>query len=119
MALAISTHCNPIRISLAAKDKMYITVMVKNSSEKPQLVSVDFEIPSELGFDTMGVANKKNARLGEISPGESKQTEFEVFATHRAQERDYTARITAFSHYRDYNNVLEKTVLATTIRVLE
>jgi uncharacterized membrane protein len=117
--LSIGTRCNPIRISLSAKDTMTFVVKVKNTSDAPQMASVDFELPKELGFDTTGVSNKKNAKLGEIAPGESKETTFEVYATHRASEKDYTARITAFAHYRDYNNVIEKATLNATIRVLE
>jgi len=117
--LSLSTHCNPIRISIATKETMTVTVKVKNTSDKPQMASVDFEIPKDLSFDSTGVSNKRNAKIGEIAPGQVKEASFEVYATHRASQNDYKARVTGFVHYRDYNNVLEKTMLDTTIRVLE
>ncbi len=117
--IALSTHCSPIRISIANKETMTVTVKVKNMSDKPQMVSVDFEIPKDLSFDSTGVSNRKNEKIGEIAPGEVKDASFEVFATHRASENDYTARVTGYVHFRDYNNVLEKTILSATIRVLE
>jgi hypothetical protein len=106
-------------MSLAAKETMTVTVRVKNVSEKPQMVSVDFEIPKDLGFDMTGVSQKKNARLSDIAPGETKEAAFEIHATHRASEKDYGALATGFVHYRDYNNVIEKVPLRATIRVLE
>ncbi len=117
--ISLSTHCSPIRISLANKETMMVTVKVKNTSEKPQMVSVDFEIPKELAFDSTGVSNKRNTKIGEIAPGAIKEASFEVYATHRASQNDYTSRVTGFVHFRDYNNVLEKTMLNATIRVLE
>jgi uncharacterized membrane protein len=117
--LSLSTRCNPIRISLVQKDTMTVTATVKNRSENPQLVSIDFELPGDLGFDEMGVSKSKSARLGEIPPGESAEAIFEVHPTHRARENEYSGRITAFAHYRDYDNVVEKTTLNYTIRVVE
>ncbi len=118
-SILLSTHCSPIRMSLAAKETMTVAVRVKNVSEKPQMVSVDFEIPKDLGFDMTGVSQRKNARLGDVAPGETKEAVFEVHATHRATEKDYPARVTGFVHFRDYNNVIDKAILNATIRVLE
>jgi hypothetical protein len=117
--LSLSTHCSPIRISIANKETMTITVKVKNTTDKPLMASVDFEVPKDLAFDGTGVSNKKNIKIGEIPPGAIKDAPFEVFATHRASQNDYTARIVGYVHYRDYNNVLEKTMLNATVRVLE
>jgi hypothetical protein len=117
--IALSTHCSPIRISLASKETMTVAIRAKNMSEKPVLASVDLELPKDLAFDSTGVHNKRNARLGDIAPGETKEASFEVFATHRASQNDYGALVTGFVHYRDYNNVLEKSTLKATIRVLE
>ncbi|MFH1471071.1 MAG: hypothetical protein ABIF01_04945 [Candidatus Micrarchaeota archaeon] len=117
--LSLSTHCNPIRISIAGKETMTVTIKAKNLSDKPQLVSVDFEIPNDLSFDSTGVSNKRNAKVGEIAPGQSKEASFEVFATHRASQNEYKARVTGFAHYRNYESVLEKATLEATIRVLE
>jgi uncharacterized membrane protein len=118
-SILLSTHCNPIRMSVSAKDTMTVTVKVKNVSEKPQMASVDLEIPKELGFDMTGVSQKKNAKLGDIAPGETKEAEFEVHTTHRAMENDYKALIMGYVHYRDYSNVIEKVPHSLTIRVLD
>ena len=98
---------------------MTVTVTARNNSDKPQLVSVDFELPGDLGFEDIGVSKAKSVRLGEMGPGASGEAVFEVHPTHRARENEYLGKITAFVHYRDYNNVVEKAALNLTIRVIE
>ncbi|MFH1448726.1 MAG: hypothetical protein ABIG39_07730 [Candidatus Micrarchaeota archaeon] len=117
--LSLSTHCSPIRISLSGKDIMTLAATIKNASGEPRIVSVDLVLPSELGVDDVGVNTNKNIRLGEIPPGESREASFGIYATHRTNPAEYEAHLTAFAHYRNYDSVLEKVSLKTTIRVVE
>lgn len=117
--LSLSTRCNPIRISLMGKDIIMLTLTVKNISEEPRLVSVDMEVPPELSLDETGILNKKSTRLGELMPGVSGEVRFDIRATHRASPKEYSARMTAFVNYRNYNSVLEKVSTTAAIRVIE
>lgn len=116
----ISTKFVPRRLSSRKEDKMQVLISVKNNTSEDQLVSLDFLLPSGVtfGFDPTGIGKKMEKRLGHLAPGETKETTITVWGNNQTKEGEYPLKITAFSHYLDYNKVLNYIERTVSVRVV-
>ncbi len=114
----ISTEWVPYKLYSGRRSQSSLFVRIKNATNEVLMTSIVLELPGQLGFDDMGMLKQKELRLGEIKPGEERESRFEVYNTLNADPGDYTVSITTISHYRDYGHVLNAVRKKTTVSVV-
>ncbi len=116
----ISTKFVPRRLSSRKEDRMQVMISVKNNTSEDQLVSLDFLLPGGVtfGFDPTGIGKKMEKRLGHLAPGEIKEITITVWGNNQTKEGEYPLKITAFSHYLDYNKVLNYIERIVSVRIV-
>ncbi|MCL4404821.1 MAG: hypothetical protein M1544_00425 [Candidatus Marsarchaeota archaeon] len=114
----ISTELVPYKLYSDRKSQVSLFLKVKNATKEVLLTSVVLELPSQLGFDDMGMQKQKELRLGEVKPGEEREARLDIHNTMNADPGEYTIAITTISHYRDYGHVLNAVKKKTTVNVV-
>ncbi len=114
----IGTEIVPYKLYSNRKSQVSLFLKIKNASKEVLLTSVVLELPTQLGFDEMGMQKQKELRLGEVNPGEEKESRLDIYNTMNADPGEYTITITTISHYRDYGHVLNAVKKKTTLNVV-
>lgn len=114
--LKLSLH--PIRIAANKSDSVRMTVKIINRSTEPLLTSVVVQVPKKLGLDPTCLSQAREVRIGELSPGESKDFGVDVYGSTKTDEGNYPISVTAFAHYRNYAYVLNTEKSSTSLRVV-
>lgn len=114
----ISTELVPYKLYSDRKSQVSLFLRIKNATKEVLLTSVVLELPNQLGFDDMGMQKQKELRLGEIKPGEERESRLDIYNTLNADPGEYTIAITTISHYRDYGHVLNAVKKKTTLSVV-
>ncbi|MCW6159986.1 MAG: hypothetical protein LVQ95_02790 [Candidatus Micrarchaeales archaeon] len=114
----ISTEWIPYRLYARKKSSAMLVIRLKNATQEVLLTSVVAELPKNLGFDTINVAKEREARLGDVAPGEEKELRFEVFSGLNSDAGEYTLNLTAIAHYRDYGHVINAVKKRVTVEVV-
>ncbi|MGC8495914.1 MAG: hypothetical protein ACP5RM_01980 [Candidatus Micrarchaeia archaeon] len=114
----LSTELVPYRLYANRNSSATMVIKVFNNTKEVLLTSVVAELPSQLGFDEVGVSKQKEVRIGEIAPGEEKEVRVEIFSSLNSDPGEYTVALTAIAHYRDYGHVLNAVKKRTTVNVV-
>ncbi len=114
----ISSEWVPYKIYSDRKSTASLYVKVKNQTNEVLLTSVVVELPQQLSFDEVGVAKEHETHLGELKPGEERDTQIEVHGGLNADPGEYTVTLTAIAHYRDYGHVINAVKKRTTLSVV-
>jgi uncharacterized membrane protein len=116
----VSMKFVPIRLSSGKEGKMDLEIQIENATSEYQLVSVDALLPKQvmIGFDPTGINKHIEKRLGEIKPAETKTAIITIWSNSQTKEGEYPIEITFYSHYLEYNKVLNYIKKKLTIRVV-
>ncbi len=102
----ISTELVPYRLYSRRNSSATLIVKVTNVTKDILLTSIVAELPNKLGFDEMAMARQREIRIGEMQPNDQKEIKFNIYGNVGSEAGEYTARLTAIAHYRDYSHVL-------------
>ncbi len=114
----VATEWTPYRLYANKKSSATLRIKIKNMTKEMLLTSIVAELPSQLGFETLGLSREREMRLGEIAPDEEKDANFEVFGTLNSDPGEYTLTLTAIAHYRDYGHVINAVKKRVTVEVV-
>ncbi len=114
----LSTELIPYKLYANKSSSASLMVKVKNMTNEVLLTSVVAELPSQLGFDEVGVSKQREIRVGEIAPHDEKEVRFDVFGSVTADAGEYTIMLTAIAHYRDYGHVINAVKKRSTLNVV-
>jgi hypothetical protein len=103
---SVSTELVPYKLHAKMSSNALLVVKVRNLTKDVLLTSVVAKVPGKLGFDEMVMQKEKEVRVGDMQPGETKETEFKIYSSVGSEVGDYTLALTTFAHYRDYAHVL-------------
>ena len=108
----------PYKLYANRSSSASLMVKIKNMTGEVLLTSVVAELPSQLGFDEVGVSKQREIRVGEIAPHDEKEVRFEVFGSVTSDPGEYTILLTAIAHYRDYGHVINAVKKRSTLSVV-
>jgi hypothetical protein len=114
----ISTELVPYKLYANKSSSASLMVRVKNVTNEILLTSVVAELPTQLGFDEVGVSKQREIRVGELAPHEEKEVRFDLFSGLNSDKGEYTLMLTAIAHYRDYGHVINAVKKRTTLNVV-
>lgn len=97
---------HPYRLNANKMESVLLFVELKNLKEEVLLTSVIIELPKNLGFDQTALSNAREIRIGEMKSGEEKVVKVEVWGNPRTDPEEYTLKVTAICHYRNYGYLL-------------
>lgn len=103
---SVSTELVPYKLHAKMSSNAMLIVKVRNLTKDVLLTSVVAKVPGKMGFDEMVMQKEKEVRIGEMQPGELKETEVRIYSSVGTEPGDYTLALTTFAHYRDYAHVL-------------
>ncbi|MEM4255507.1 MAG: hypothetical protein QXR53_04245 [Candidatus Norongarragalinales archaeon] len=113
--LECSLH--PFRLAAFKNDTVDLEVCVRNNSDRPLLTSIVTVCSKAIGFDTIGLQQQHESRLGELKPGETRFLKIPVHSTPKSQPGNYKIAVFAISHYRDYAHILNEVKRTLEVRV--
>jgi uncharacterized membrane protein len=114
----LSTELVPYKLYANKSSTASLMVRVKNVTNEILMTSVVAELPSQLGFDELGMSKQREIRLGELAPNEEKEVRFDVFSGVSSDPGEYTMMLTAIAHYRDYGHVINAVKKRTALNVI-
>jgi len=115
----LSAEMVPYKIYANRNSSATMVVKLANNTNEILLTSLVAELPSQLGFDELGVSKQKEVRIGEIAPHEEKELRLEVYGGLNSDPGEYTVALTAIAHYRDYGHVLNAVKKRTVVNVVK
>ncbi len=116
----ISTSFLPLRLTAMKANSVNLVVRLTNITNDPQLVSVDVLLPRKelIGFDPACINKMTEKKVGEVSPGETKEVSIPVWASNQTSAGDYMLDVSAYAHYQDYNKVYASVSRKASLRVV-
>jgi len=97
---------HPYRLNANKMESVMLILELKNLKEEVLLTSLVIELPKNLGFDQTALSTAREVRLGEMKSGEDKEVKIEIWGNPRTDAGDYTIKVTAICHYRNYGYLL-------------
>jgi uncharacterized membrane protein len=119
-AFKLSYEFSPLRLKAHKDSKVAMTITVENTSNEKRLTSVDIEISggNKIGFDVTSMKKHHEERMGELAPGASKTFSVTLYSSPLTKAGDVPLKLTAYSHYLNYNKVLEQAAKSARLRVI-
>ena len=114
----IHTELTPYRLSAYRSSSAVLTVRIKNVAKEPLLTSFWMELPQGISLDELGMSKSKEYQLGEMKPAEQKELRIGVYSSMKTEKGDYTMRMMATAHFRDYNHVVNEVRFTRGINVV-
>ncbi|MCL5430609.1 MAG: hypothetical protein M1504_04020 [Candidatus Marsarchaeota archaeon] len=114
----VSTEWIPYKLYAKKKSSSTLYVKIRNITKEPLLTSVVAQLPSQLGFEGIGLSKEREVRVGELAPNEEKEVKMEVFSGLNSDAGEYTLSLTAMAHYRDYGHILNAVKKKVTVDVV-
>lgn|SRR3989338_3636150 len=116
----ISLRFAPLRLSAMKEGRVDLIVSVQNTTGQSQLVSVDAMLPRHqlVGFDPTCLHKSSETRVGEILPRETKEVRVGIWANNQTKGGDYPLEVHIYSHYLNYNKVINYIKKSATLRVV-
>ena len=108
----------PYKLYANKKSSSKLNIKIKNMTNDAALTSIFISLPNQLSFDNMGLEKDKIMKLGEIQPHEEKNASIDVMTNLNSESGEYTIVLTATSHYRDYDHVVNSIKKSTTVQVV-
>ncbi len=115
----IKTSFRPLRITARKNESVDLIVEVTNRTEEQLLTSVVVKVGKKLGFDNVGMNKVKEVRLGYLQGGETKELNVGVYGNSGTPPGTHKVLVKVFSHYRDYNHVLNSVKKMVELRAVE
>jgi uncharacterized membrane protein len=103
---SLTLQLHPLRLSANRSDSVMLKISLSNVSNEPILTSIVISVPKKLGLDQTGLQQIREIRLGELSKGEAKTVNVEIYGSMKTDSAEYPIEVTAISHYRNYAYVL-------------
>ena len=115
----VSLSFLPLRLSAMKKNSVNLVVKVTNLTNDEKMVSVDALLPpnSLVGFDQMCINKNIEKRLGKLNGRETKEVQVEIWANNQTKSGNYPVEVRAYSHYLNYNKVINYVKKNTMLRV--
>ena len=104
----LTTEFVPYRLKSREKNNCTLNIKVKNLMNEAVLSSVVIELPKQLSFDSMGMSQQKEVKIGNMAPNEEKYNSIEIHGGVGTDKGSYTITLTAFVHYRDYAHIINE-----------
>ncbi len=103
---ALRTVFVPYKLYANKKSSSSLVITLSNATTEPLMTSVVVELPNQLSFGQVGLSREKEVRLGILAPKEEKEVSVDVFSDTGTDKGEYTLKVSAFSHYRDYGHII-------------
>lgn len=114
----IKTTINPYRLKANSNDSADLHIFIKNNGDKKEKVSVKVATPRDLGLDATTIKKSKVKKLGKMEPFEEKEVIFPVYSNSGTKPGEYKIGMVVYSHYHDYEHILNAIKKITPIRVV-
>ncbi|HIH22987.1 TPA: hypothetical protein HA238_04620 [Candidatus Micrarchaeota archaeon] len=116
----VITSFAPVRLSARKDNMVRMIVKLTNTANEPQLVSVDILLPKKelIGFEPTCINKHMEKRLGEIKAGDSVELVIPIWGSNQTRDGNYPMELTAYSHYINYDKVLNYVKKRITLRVV-
>jgi uncharacterized membrane protein len=108
----------PYRLAARKNDAVDLIVELENKTDATLLVSVVVGVPKALGFDEIGMNKVREMRVGLMKGREKKEIIVPIYGHNQTIAGDYTVRVVAYSHYRDYAHILNSVKKDTVLRAV-
>ncbi|OIO21384.1 hypothetical protein COV61_03035 [Candidatus Micrarchaeota archaeon CG11_big_fil_rev_8_21_14_0_20_47_5] len=112
----LDTRFNPMRLAARRDTSVDLVIEVKNLAGEAVLASLLLAVPKSLGVDSTCINKKKEIRIGNLAPGESKTIVVQIHGNSLTQAGEYTVGMVAYAHYRDYKHILNSMKKTVTLR---
>jgi hypothetical protein len=116
----INTTFHPLRLGANKRNSVSLIVKITNVSKDPQLVSMDVMLPKDqmLGFESTCLHKSVEKKVGEVAPGATVEASVPLWANNQTKPGNYRMNLKVYSHYQDYNKVLNYMEKAASVRVV-
>ena len=115
---ALVTRMTPYRLYAHKSNSVVMNVSIRNLSGEQLLTSFTVDLPDMISMDKMEMVKTKEFKLGEMAPNETKEVNVELYGGLNTDKGEYTMRLTAMSHFMDYNHVVNSMKSTTTVVVV-
>lgn len=109
---------HPLRIAAFKPDYIELVLTLRNTSREEQLTSFIITVPHGLGFEQTGLSQEKELRMGFLKAGEEKKFKINIYGNTRTRPGDYTVKMYAAAHYRNYGYVQNELRKTFSLRVV-
>ncbi len=114
----VSFTFHPLRVSAHKQDYAEVIITLKNTSGEEQLTSFIIAVPHGLGFESTGLSQERELRLGFLKAGEEKKFKVNIYSNQRTRPGDYIVKMFAAAHYRNYGYVANELRKSFTLRAV-
>lgn len=116
----VVTSFSPVRLSARKDNMVRMIIKLTNTTPEPQLVSVDILLPKKelIGFEPTCINKHMEKKLGEVKAGDSVELVIPIWGSNQTRDGNYPMELTAYSHYINYDKVLNYVKKRITLRVV-
>lgn len=117
IAFTLRAELHPYRLVANTSDFVDLEISIANNSSEQILSSLMIKVPKGLGFEQSAISQEKQMHLGVLVAKEVKKLKLRLYGTTRTAKGVYSIHLHVFSHYKDYDHVLNEIRKTMDLRV--
>jgi hypothetical protein len=116
--ISVSTGFHPYRLKLSRREPIEFTVLLKNKSTEPKMITYEMVVSKDLSLDKSGLKYGDIKQIEKFLPGEEKKFSYNVYAKQFARIGEIPIKIKITENYKSFKFV-EKEYIKDTHLTLE
>jgi uncharacterized membrane protein len=93
---------------LKNREPVSLRLEITNDTDKPQIISYEVTLASELSFEKQGLKSYESDRIESMKPGDKISKYYKIYPKVMARQGEYPITISVTEHYNSFNYVLGK-----------
>lgn len=119
MSISINGRFTPLRMVLARKEPVQLSLYIRNESEDEKKLTVKVVLSPLLAFTKGGFKNTELIRIDSIKPGEEKTLYFELHPKINTRVGEENIRVRVQEHYSNFQYTKRQYEAVFTLKIEE
>ncbi|MBN2126954.1 MAG: hypothetical protein JW703_01015 [Candidatus Diapherotrites archaeon] len=103
--ISVSTNFHPFRLKLSRREPVEFTVLLKNKSTEPRMITYEMVVSNDLSLDKSGLKYGDMKQIEKFMPGEEKKYSYDVYAKQFANIGEIPIKIKITQHYKNFKYI--------------
>ncbi len=103
--ISVFTEFHPYRLKLARREPVEFTVVLKNKSREPKMITYEMVLAKDISLDKTGLKYGDIKQIEKILPGEEKKYKYKIYAKQYARTGEIPIKIKITENYKSFKYV--------------
>ncbi len=116
--MTIKANVFPYRFSMRDKQPVELTIELKNNDSFEKMVSLDVQLPKEIGLDKSSINKAFGKRYQRVLPGQTIVERQQLYLSPHADTGEVSGKIKVAEHFQEFGNVTSSYNKSLSLRIV-